>query len=154
MKRKCVLLFGALFCTLCMFVTACSNEFAAEDYENNEKISQNDHYSKVMSVFNTMDGGYSLTADKFNGYETLWTKSLKEDTDLEIRLDLSLTRGQAKVVHIDSGDNVTKLVECTPDTSTDGYVSKTVSLKKGRNRLKIVGYDCDELDLKMLFEEP
>lgn len=154
MKGKLVLSFGALFCVLCLLVTGCNYEFTSEDYNDEKKIAQNsDVYTKVLSVFNTADGVYSLTADKFKGYETLWTKSLDEDTDLEIQLDLSIAKGQAKVVHIDSDGNVTKLIECTPDTSTDGYVTKTVSLKKGKNRLKIVGVECEELDLKITFEE-
>ncbi len=44
------------------------------------------------------------------------------------------------------------VIECTPETTTDGYVSKNVSLKSGQNRLKIVGYDCKDVKLEMLFE--
>lgn len=153
MKKKFVLLFCALFCFLCLFMTACSNEFAAEEYDDNNKISQNDRYAKEMSVFNTEDGGYSFTASKFSGRETLWTKSLKADRDLEINFKFGLSNGKAKVVHVDSEGNVTTLIECTPDTSTDGFVTKTISLSSGRNRLKIVGYDCEDIDLTMLFDE-
>lgn len=153
MKKKFVLLFCVLFCFLCLFMTACSNEFAAEEYEDNNKISQNDRYAKEMSVFNIEDGGYSFTASKFNGRETLWTQSLKTDQDLEIHFKFSLSNGRAKVVHVDGKGNVTTLIECTPDTSTDGFVTKTVSLSSGRNRLKIVGYDCEDIDLTMLFDE-
>lgn len=153
MKKKFVLLFCSLFCFLCLFMTACSNEFAAEEYDDNNKISQNDRYAKEMSVFNTADGVYSFTASKFSGRETLWTKSLNADRDLEIQFKFGLSNGKAKVVHIDSEGNVTTLIECTPDTSTDGFVTKTVSLSSGHNRLKIVGYDCEDIDLQMLFEE-
>lgn len=55
------------------------------------------------------------------------------------------------MVHIDSEGNVTTVIECLPETPTDGFVTKTVSLKCGQNRLKIVGYDCKDIDLVLLF---
>lgn len=138
---------------LCLLLTACSNGFAKREYEANEKISQNaDRYAKEVSVFNSIDGGYSLTVGKFNGRETLWTEILEDNQDIVIDFSFRLTKGQAKIVHIDSEDNVTTVIECTPETSTDGFVTKTVSLKRGKNRLKIVGYDCQNIDLMILFE--
>ena len=130
------------------------NEFAEREYDVDEKISQGDRYAKEMSVFNTIDGGYSLTVAKFDGRETLWTKTLEKDQDLEVNIDFSLSNGRAKVVYVDDKGNVTTVVECTPDNLTNGYITKNISLKAGQNELKIVGYDCEDVDLKMLFEEP
>ena len=144
-----------LLCLLCLLVTACSNQFAKQEYDSDEKIAQNtDHYAKEVSVANSVNGEYSLTVSKFNGRETLWKETIKENKDIEIDFDLSLLKGQAKIVYIDSEDHVTTLIECLPETSTDGFVTKTLSLKSGNNRLKIVGYDCENIDLKMLFAEP
>lgn len=146
--------FAVFIGILCLFMTACSNEFAEREYDVDEKISQGDRYAKEMSVFNTIDGGYSLTVAKFDGRETLWTKTLEKDRDLEINIDFSLSNGRAKVVYVDDKGNVTTVVECTPDNLTNGYITKNISLKAGQNELKIVGYDCEDVDLKMLFEEP
>lgn len=146
--------FAVFIGILCLFMTACSNEFAKQEYDVDEKISQGDRYAKEMSVFNTIDGGYSLTVAKFDGRETLWTKTLEKDRDLEINIDFSLSNGRAKVVYVDDKGNVTTVVECTPDNLTNGYITKNISLKAGQNELKIVGYDCEDVDLKMLFEEP
>lgn len=146
--------FAVFIGILCLFMTACSNEFAEREYDVDEKISQGDRYAKEMSVFNTIDGGYSLTVAKFDGRETLWTKTLEKDQDLEINIDFSLSNGRAKVVYVDDKGNVTTVVECTPDNLTNGYITKNISLKAGQNELKIVGYDCEDVDLKMLFEEP
>lgn len=109
---------------------------------------------KECSVFNPIDGGYALTVSKFDGRETLWSDTLEEDQDIEIDFSFILSEGQAKIVHIDAEGNVTTVIECLPENSTDGFVTKTVSLKSGENRLKIVGYDCEDVELKMLFEEP
>lgn len=144
-----------LFVSLCLFMTGCDNGFAKQEYDSNEKISQiQDHYAKECSVFNPIDGGYALTVSKFDGRETLWADTLEEDQNIEIDFSFILSEGQAKIVHIDAEGNVTTVIECLPENSTDGFVTKTVSLKSGENRLKIVGYDCEDVELKMLFEEP
>lgn len=136
-----------------MFLTGCSNEFARNEYDSVEKIIESGaRYAKESSVFNQIDGGYSLVVSKFDGRQTLWTDTLEESQSVEIELSFTLTEGQAKIVHIDAEDNVTTLIECTPETSTDGSVIKTVSMTPGKNRIKIVGYDCKNIDLIMFFE--
>lgn len=143
-----------LLCLLCLTMTACSNEFAKREYDSDEKIAQNtDHYAKEVSVSNSTNGEYSLTVSKFNGRETLWEETIKENQDIEIDFDFSLSKGQAKIVYIDSEDSVTTVIECLPETSTDGFTTKTIPLKSGKNRLKIVGYDCEDIELKMVFAE-
>lgn len=148
MKKSCIL----LIIVLCLFMTGCSNEFAENEYDSVGKIIESeDRYAKDSSVFNPIDGGYSLAVSKFDGRQTLWTDTLENGQSVEIDFSLVLTEGKAKIVHIDADGNVTTLIECTPETSTVGYVTKTVSMKSGENRLKIVGFDCENIDLKMLF---
>ncbi len=148
MKKSCLL----LIMVLCMFTIGCSNKFAENEYDSVEKIIESDdRYAKEGSVFNPIDGGYSLSVSKFDGRQTLWTDTLEESQNVEIDFSFVLTKGQAKIVHIDADGNVTTLIECTPETSTDGYVTETVSMPSGENRLKIVGFDCENIDLEMLF---
>ena len=66
--------------------------------------------------------------------------------------DKSRAEFDLKIRNIDAEDNVTTLIECTPENPTDGYVTKTVSMSPGENRIKIVGFDCRNIDLKMFFE--
>lgn len=148
MKKSCMLLIIVLF----MFMTGCSNKFAENEYDSMEKIIENeDRYAKEDSIFNPIDGGCSLTVSKFDGRQTLWKDTLENSQSVKIEFSFELTKGQAKIVHIDTEGNVTTLIECTPETSTDGYVTKTVSMTSGENRLKIVGFDCENIDLEMLF---
>lgn len=148
MKKSGIL----LIIVLCLFMAGCSNKFAEDEYDSVKKIIENeDRYAKEGSVFNPIDGGYSLVVSKFDGRQTLWTDTLEEGQNVEIEFSFVLTEGQAKIVHIDADGNVTTLIECTPETITDGYVTKTVSMTSGQNRLKIVGFDCENIDLKMLF---
>ncbi|MBQ8800585.1 MAG: hypothetical protein IJZ55_13605 [Lachnospiraceae bacterium] len=141
-----------LLVVLCLCLMGCNNEFAKTEYNDSEKIAASgDRYAKEMSVFNHVNGEYSLTVSKFNGRQTLWTKSFKEEQEVSIDLSFVLSKGQAKVVHIDGDDTVTTVMECTPDTCTEETVTVSVTMKKGKNRIKIVGYDCEDLELKMLF---
>jgi len=140
---------------VCLLMAGCSNEFAEKEYDSDEKISKTeDRYAKEISIFNPIDGGYSLTVSKFDGRETLWSDIIREKQDMEIEFSFTLSKGQAKIVHVDEEGNVTTVIECSPETSTEGFVTKKVSLKSGKNRLKIVGYDCEDVELKMLFTEP
>lgn len=147
MKKIIVVLLFAL----CLI--GCSNTYAKEEYDSLEKLaSQGDRYSKEGSVFNPIEGGYSLTVSKFDGRQSLFTWHLAEDADLTMEIICSLTAGTGKLIHVDSDGNVTTIVECNKETSA--AVIKTISLKQGRNDIKFVGYDCEKLDLKMYFEEP
>ncbi|MDO4275649.1 MAG: hypothetical protein Q4D16_18420 [Eubacteriales bacterium] len=116
-----------------------------------DKIAETeDRYAEESFVFSPIDGGCSLVVAKFDGRDTLWTKSLEDNKEIEIKIKLSLSEGTIKVVHIDEDGDVITIIEYTGDNSTDGYVSKKVSLKKGLNRIKIVGYGCRNINLELL----
>ena len=139
---------------LCLSVSGCSNGFAKAEYESAEKIAKaEDHYAKERSVANTTDTGCSITVSKFDGRETIWSDMTDEAQDMEMDFSFSLSKGKAKVVHIDDEGSVETVIECLPETSTDGFVTKTVSLTPGQNRLKLVGYDCEDIGLQILFTE-
>lgn len=150
MKKYIILIFAAL----CLSMTGCSNGFAKREYNSIEKISKTeDRYAKEDSVFNPIEGGYSLIVSKFDGRETLWSDTLNQNQNIEISFSLRLSKGQAKVVHVDEEGNVTTIIECSPETTPAGFVTRKVSFKSGNNRLKVVGYDCEDMELKMLFTD-
>lgn len=142
-----------LIAVLCLVMaTGCSNAFAKSEYDSNEKIIKTeDRYAKGNSSFGTIDGGYSLTVSEFDGRETLWTDTVEDNQDVEMEISFTLSGGKAKIVHINEEGDVKTIIECTPETCTDEPVVTTVSMTSGRNRLKIVGYDCRDIELEMLF---
>lgn len=154
MKKIFIIVLICSIVCLAIGLTGCGNEFAKQEYNDTEKIAQiEDSYAKDNSVFNPIDGGYSLTVSKFNGRQTLWSKTLEKSAEIEIQFDFSISSGSAKVVYIDCNNNVTVLIECSQNISNEQTATKTVSLTSGLNRLKIVGYDCKDIDLKILFDE-
>ena len=155
MKKNIIIVLIYLLVCVTIGLTGCGNDFAKQEYNDAEKIAQiEDRYAKDNSFSNHIDGGYTLTVSKFNGRQTLWNKTLEKNAEIEIQLDLSISSGSAKVVYIDCNDNVTVLIECSQNDSNDQTATKTVSLTSGLNRLKIVGFDCKDIDLKILFDEP
>ena len=155
MKRAFTsILFSLILCVTIGF-TGCGNEFAKQEYNDDEKIVQiADRYAKSNSVFNPIEGGYSLNALRFDGRETLWEKTLEDSAEIEWQIDLNIKSGNAKVVFIDSNNDITVLIEHLQNNSNELTTTKIVSLTNGLNRLKIVGYDCENIDLKLFFDEP
>ena len=155
MKRAFTsILFSLILCVTISF-TGCGNKFAKQEYNDDEKIVQiADRYAKSNSVFNPIEGGYSLNALRFDGRETLWEKTLEDSAEIELQIDLNIKSGNAKVVFIDSNNDITVLIERLQNNSNELTTTKLVSLTNGLNRLKIVGYDCKVIDLKILFYDP
>ena len=102
MKKYFIIVLICSIVCLAIGLTGCGNEFAKQEYNDTEKIAQiEDSYAKDNSVFNPIDGGYSLTVSKFNGRQTLWSKTLEKSAEIEIQFDFSISSGSAKVVYID-----------------------------------------------------
>lgn len=152
MMKKISLL---LCMVLCFCLSGCGNNaFAEREYNSNEKIAEEaDKYAMSFCKFESMEESLSYVVEKFDGRETIWTENRDDDVECEMDISFTLSKGQAKVVHVDADGNVTTVIECTPETITDGFVTKTVALMKGENRLKIVGYNCKELNLEVIFRE-
>jgi len=136
---------------LSVLMVGCNNQFAEREYNSTEKIVESENkYAKERAVLNPSEEGCSFLAGKFDGRQTLWEGTFEEAQSVDINLSFVLTGGQAKLVHIDADDNVTTVMECTSETSTEEYVTKTVFMSSGQNRLRFVGYDCEDVELEML----
>ena len=148
-KRLLVLL---LF--VCLFMAGCNNQFAEREYDSIGKIvKQEDHYAKKNSVYNPIVGGCQLTVGEFDGRETLWSIMTEEEQEMEVSIHFVLSEGQAKIAYIDDDGNVITLAESAEEGKTEIDTTESVWLKKGKNRFKVVGYGCKDLDVKLLFEE-
>lgn len=94
-----------------------------------------------------------MTVGEFDGRETLWSIMTEEEQEMEVSIHFALSEGQAKIAYIDADGNVITLAESAEEGKTELDTTESVWLKKGKNRFKVVGYDCRDLDVKLLFEE-
>ena len=140
---SCILVFTAFG------LIGCSTKFAEKEYDSDKAIATSDRNIKVGTVSSHKNGAYSFSASKFDGRETVWKNPLTAEKDVSIVISLSLKKGKAKVVYIDDSKNVTTLIGCTPETSLDDSITQSLTMKKGNNGFKIVGYDCKDLKLKL-----
>ena len=146
MKKKYLLLSSVLV----LLLTGCNNQFAKQEYDSVEKIVEiEDRYAVESFVLNPIEGGCAPAISELDGRITLWEDTLEESQNVEISFSYLVTKGHAKVVHIDAEDNVTTLIEGTSEDSEETYVTRTVLMTSGKNRIKLVGYDCD-MELEML----
>lgn len=139
---------------ICAMLTGCSNDFAERQYDSNAKIAESeDRYAKSGSVLNRYDDRVDMTVEMFDGRQTVWSKEYNQNQDVEIELTFTIVSGKAKLVHVDDDGNVSTIVECTSDSGVEQMTTYTVSMKEGRNRLKIVGYDCQYIDFSMKIKD-
>jgi len=141
-----------LICCICVVSAGCSNEFAYEEYDSDEKIIQSgDRYAKSMSNTKTSVDTLTFSAGKFDGRETLWYGDISDDCLREFSFSLSIESGQAKLVHIDEQDNITTIVECGSDNILEDSVTRTIRFNEGDNCFKIVGCGCEDVELEIEF---
>ena len=141
---SCLLLFAAFG------LTGCDIEFAKREYASDNLIANSDRNIMISSVRSNINGGCTYKAKKFDGRYTIWQNFIDGEKDVVVQISLSLTNGKAKIAYVDSEKNVVTLIECTPDTSTNEPIECAVTLKKGTNTLKIVGYDCKNVSVKII----
>lgn len=150
MKKLAVLLIAVI----CLTFTGCvDGEKAREYYYSDEQIaSLYENYRATGAKSESSNNkGFTYKITQFNGYDTKLKVSVVKEGSATASAELSLSDGQAKIVHIDADDKVTTIVECSGEEG-----SKTVEAKlfmtKGRNRFKLVGYDCKDLEVKLTLD--
>ena len=147
--KRIVLIF--LVCLLAGFSFGRDNN---DTYNDDAKIaSSGDSSSTASSSVLVLGDDYKQTA-VITGTRTIWRYKTDHDVDITISYLLSVTEGgKAKLVLISPDDKVTILIENADNTVYDEMKTKTISLKKGLNRIKIVGYEKPKFELKLHIEE-
>lgn len=148
--KKVILL---VFFLICAMFTEHNKEFAKTEYDAVDIIAENEDRSvKKEYVISNWEDEVSFTAQKFDGRETVWQKKYEESQNVEGKLMFTLTAGKAKLVHIDQEGNVTTIAECAPDSGIKEMTPCTIPMKEGKNRLKMVGYGCQDIDFQLELE--
>lgn len=139
-------LFAAVIACVCLALSACGLSFTEADYDSAAAITGVDKYTRTLCVSNKLNDSYYCTADTFKGIDTVWSKNFSQDAVITVDIALSISAGKAKIVHIDADGTVTTLVECTEEAKEKDE-TKSLSVKSGRNRLKLVILDGRDLNI-------
>lgn len=147
MKKSILLLLLAI----CMLFSGCSNAFAKDEFDDDTKIAASDQYSATMRKVTEQTGGATFSASKFNGRYTVWTYTSTEDMAIAVNVSVGMSKGTAKVVHVDGSGRVTRLAAYESASSggaiTGSSADTVVRLTKGENKIKLVGYDCEDIEM-------
>ena len=147
MKKILVLIATAL---LCLSLAGCGVEFTESQYNSDSIIAQKgDNGLSKMSVMSTKNKNeVSFSVQEFKGTKTLWTMDYIKGGETAVDVTFTLKAGKAKLVHIDSDGKVETIAECTPDSGIERSTGYIINLSKGRNRIKLVGIDVEDLKVE------
>lgn len=135
---------GIVLCAMLVFyAVGCGKAPAspmAAVYDNEEKLANPYSSYNLDGVKQEIDGTKMKGSyDKLEGMVLLWTYDTKKTGALDVTYRLTVTSGKAKLVYIDPDNQVSTIIECTPQSSMDDIAVLTLSLKEGLSRIKIVG---------------
>jgi hypothetical protein len=123
-------------------------------YNDDSKIaSDSNSYNLINDEQSIENQNYEGSIEKFEGMDTIWTYDAMEDINLDIEYQVSVHTGKMKLVLIAPDDTLTTIVEVTPKNTMKNIENTTLELKKGKNRIKVVGGKNTKLDLDISIPE-
>lgn len=117
-------------------------------YDDDARIAKTGDSSSTSGTRKSLGGNYSQTG-KITGSRTIWRYNAGSDGEVTITFRLSVTDGgKAKLVLISPDDEVFIILENADHTVYTESQTQTLQVKKGLNRIKIVGYDAPRIDFE------
>ena len=118
-------------------------------YDDDARIAKTGDSNSTSGTRSSIRNTYKQTG-KITGTRTIWRYNANSDAEITISYLLSVTEGgKAKLVLISPDDEVIVLAENADNTVNTEMQTQTVSIKKGLNRIKIVGYEAPRLELEL-----
>lgn len=148
MKKKSRKLFGVVLVVVCL-ITGCGRNPMLAVYDNDAKIaSDTNTYSLINYEQVQSDLHFTASVEKMEGMDTIWVFDAEEDTAVDITYKLNVSSGRMKLVLISPEKEVSVIAEC--DSGMEDFVSDTLDIKKGNNRIKIVAGENTKFDIDFL----
>lgn len=123
-------------------------------YDNDELIASTSNSYNLIGFTQVIDGqSYVGSVEKIEGMDTVWTYDADNDTSVSIEYLLSVESGKAKLVLISPDGTLSTIVEVTSEAGMDEAVSESLSVVKGKNRIKLVAGENTKADLELSISE-
>ncbi|MCY6958678.1 50S ribosomal protein L7ae [Clostridium brassicae] len=147
-KKRIISIFMAII--IISLLIGCGNNTMDKVYNDNNKIAdQSDTFGLDESEETIQSGSYKGKL-KLSGSGTVWRYQSNKEFNLEVPYTLSVKSGKAKIVLISPDNTVHTLIENTErSTTTEGTMTLTIPIKKGINRIKVVGYKKADIDIEL-----
>lgn len=150
--KKRIILISMVSMIISLFI-GCGNNSMDSIYDDNSKIANESDSFGLDKSNETIETESYKGYVELSGSGTVWRYKSNEDFDLEITYNLSVNSGKAKIVLISPDGTVVTLVENTEKAIMEGETSITLPIKKGDNRIKIIGYKKADIDIKLHIDE-
>ncbi|MFX0549194.1 50S ribosomal protein L7ae [Hathewaya histolytica] len=153
MTSKKRIIFNAITIMAISLLIGCGSNTMDKIYNDNSKIASVYDTFGLDESKETIGSGIYKGTFKLSGSGTIWTYESGSDIDLKVPYALSVKSGKAKIVLISPDNTVINLVENTDKVTRNGTTSLTIPIKKGNNRIKVVGYDKADIDIELHMEK-
>ncbi|GAA0736732.1 50S ribosomal protein L7ae [Clostridium oceanicum] len=146
-SKKKMLIFISLIISISMLI-GCNNTMD-NIYNDNSKIVKEGDTFGLDETHEVAKNGIYKGIVKLSGTGTIWTYKSDKNLNLKVPYTFSVKSGKAKIVLISPNNKVTVLAENT-GKNTEGEIKKlTIPIKKGNNRIKLVGYKKANITLEI-----
>ena len=138
-----------VLCLTVITIAACGN--LNDAYHDNAEIARTgDSNSTRGARSSTIGNELTVSTTGMTGTRTIWRYTANSEVDVTFSYSLSVNGGgKAKLVLIAPDGEVIILAENTDNTTNREMQSQTITLRRGNNRVKIVGFDAPAFDLKL-----
>ena len=153
MTLKKRIVFGGMTIMIISLMIGCGNNTMDKVYNDNSKIASESNTFGLDESEEAIESGTYKAKLKLSGSGTIWEYESDSDVDIEVPYILSVKSGKAKIVLISPDNTVTNLVENTDKATMNGTTTITVPIKKGNNRIKVVGYKKADIDIELYIEQ-
>ena len=153
MNYKKIIVFFAMINILMILFVGCNKSTIDKVYNDSNKIASVSDTWGLDESNQTIEPGIYKGSLKLSGSGTIWTYDSSSDIDLKVPYILSVKSGKAKIVLISPDNMVVTLIESTSKATMEGTTSLTVPIKKGNNRIKLVGYEKSDVDIELHIEK-
>jgi len=131
-------------------LTGCENYELNQWYEKDSKISKDTDRYAIDTSTRTAENGIYNGDTTLTGTLTVWEYTAEADEIIEVPYAFTVSSGSAKLVHISEDKTVTTLLESTEkEASSESEGTLEIPLKKGLNRLKMVGKNSATYTLEL-----
>ncbi|KOY67466.1 hypothetical protein [Clostridium sporogenes] len=152
MTFKKIIAFIAMATITISLLVGCNNNMD-KIYNDNSKIATEYDTFGLDKSDETIESGIYKGQLKLSGSGTIWTYESSSDINLKVPYLLSVKSGKAKIVLISTDNKVVNLVENTDKATMKESTSLTLPIKKGKNRIKLVGYKKADIDIELHIEK-
>ena len=147
LKKRIVILTMTII--MISLFTGCGNNAMNKIYYDNSKIAKVSDTFSLDESKEIIESGIYKGKLRLSGSGTIWAYESSTDIDLQVPYTLSVNSGKAKIVLITPDNTVVDLVENTDKANIKGPTSITVPIKKGNNRIKVIGYKKADIDIEL-----